>query len=104
MAKQKLPTNREAGLLACLVSGEKFGQDIRRQFERQQGQKLPVGSLYTTLDRMVDKGFLRSRYGEPLPDRGGLPRKYYRILAAGHRALSAYEAWAASLGGAIHAL
>ena len=103
MAKQKLPTNREAGLLACLVSGEKFGQDIRRQFEQNTGHKLPVGSLYTTLDRMVDKGFLGSRYGKPAPERGGLPRKYYRILAAGHRALNAYEVWAASLGGAIRA-
>ena len=62
---------------------------------------MPLGSLYVTLDRMVDKGFLRSRVGESVAARGGNRRKYYRIQASGYAALSQFQVVATSILGGL---
>lgn len=46
-----------------------------------------IGSLYSTLDRLERRGFMTSWFGEPDPERGGKPRRYFRIEASGARAL-----------------
>ena len=50
-------------------------------------RKLSDGSIYITLDRLEDKGYLSSKLGSPTAQRGGRPKRYYRIRAAGERAL-----------------
>lgn len=90
-------TTREALLLAILHDGEKYGRAIRDECESRGGHKLPLGSLYTTLARMEEKGFVRSRTGESSVGRGGNRRTYYRIMALGEKALAAYIDRTASL-------
>jgi DNA-binding PadR family transcriptional regulator len=52
--------------------------------------KLKRGTVYVTLGRMEDKGFISSRL-EAAPDgEGGLPRRIYQPTALGRRALRAY--------------
>jgi len=43
--------------------------------------------MYVTLDRLERKGYLVSRYTLPLPERGGLPKKLYRMKPEGAAAL-----------------
>ncbi|NOT01907.1 MAG: helix-turn-helix transcriptional regulator [Phycisphaerales bacterium] len=86
-----LLNQREAELLAITINGERYGRDIRNQYEQRTDRKLPLGSLYVTLDRMEDKGYLTSRMGESAHNRGGYRRKYYKITGAGQRALNAYQ-------------
>ena len=45
------------------------------------------GALYVTLDRMEAKGLLSSRLGEPVPGRGGRPRRYLSVTESGITAL-----------------
>ena len=45
------------------------------------------GSMYVTLDRLERKGYLASRLTEPLPERGGQPRKYFRMKPEGAKVL-----------------
>lgn len=99
--EQQLPNHREAVLLSCLINGEKYGRELRTEYEERCGRAIPLGSLYTTLDRMEDKGFLKSRFGESVHERGGNRRKYYRITGHGAAALDAYELWAASVAGVL---
>ena len=47
------------------------------------------GALYTTLDRLEQKGLLRSRLGDPLPERGGRARRYYTVSPRGLASLRA---------------
>jgi len=88
---QKLPSHLEAVLLAVLINGEKYGRQLRDAYEKRTGRALPLGSLYTTLDRMERKGFVKSRHGDPVPGRRGNRRKYFEIKGAGQRALDAYD-------------
>lgn len=102
--KEKMPNDREAVMLTILLNGERFGRDIRNEFEASTNRAMPLGSLYVILDRMKKRGFLTSRVGETTPGRRGNRRTYYEISAAGSRALDAYGAWRAAVGGALESV
>lgn len=97
MTKVTRPNHREAEMLAVLMNGELYGRQVRDRYEERTGQKMPLGSLYVTLDRMEEKGFVRSRDGDPDPERGGNRRKFFRLTASGTRALNDLQQWAATL-------
>src|SRR6476619_4294910 len=75
-------------LLAVLRLGdEAYAAPILEQIGRQTGRTIARGALYTALDRLETKGCLRSRLGEPLPERGGRARRYFTVTASAVRAL-----------------
>jgi DNA-binding PadR family transcriptional regulator len=77
-------------LLAVLRLGEDaYGVPIRVEIERRTGRALTVGALYRTLDRLEDKGYVTSSFGDPTPERGGRSRRYFRIRPLGIRTLRA---------------
>jgi DNA-binding PadR family transcriptional regulator len=75
-------------LLAILQRGEDaYGASIERELEARTRRRVSLGAIYTTLLRLEEKGLVSARVGEPLPERGGRRRKYYRVLPAGLRHL-----------------
>lgn len=88
-------------LLAVLRLGsDAYGATIRREIERRTGRELSISAVYTTLQRLEKKGLVRTRMGDPLPERGGRRRKYVELLPAGARALKvAYDAFAGMTAG-----
>ena len=76
-------------LLALVRLGpEAYGATIRREIETRTGRELSISAVYITLDRLEAKGFVRSRIGEPTPERGGRRRRHVAILPAGRRAIA----------------
>ncbi|MGH7575791.1 MAG: PadR family transcriptional regulator [Longimicrobiales bacterium] len=88
-------------LLAVLRLGsDAYGATIRREIERRTGRELSISAVYTTLQRLEKKGLVRTRMGDPLPERGGRRRKYVELLPAGARALKvAYDVFAGMTAG-----
>lgn len=86
-----MPNNREAVILSILINGERFGREIREDYARRAGETMPLGSLYVTLDRMVEKGFLRSRQGDSMPERRGNRRRFFKLTASGIAALNQFQ-------------
>jgi PadR family transcriptional regulator len=80
----------EAMVLLALarLGPDAYGATIRREIEARTGRQLAISAVYITLDRLERKGFVRSRVGEPTPQRGGRRRKHYAVLSAGTRALA----------------
>jgi DNA-binding PadR family transcriptional regulator len=75
-------------LLAILQRGEDaYGASIERELESRARRRVSLGAIYTTLLRLEEKGLVSARVGDPLPERGGRRRKYYRVLPAGLRHL-----------------
>jgi len=75
-------------LLGVLQLGEDaYGVPIRHEIEKRTGRALTVGSLYQTLDRLEAKGYLRSWFSDPTPERGGRSKRYFKAQPAGLRAL-----------------
>jgi DNA-binding PadR family transcriptional regulator len=75
-------------LLALVRLGdEAYGVTIAQAIEERSGRDVAVGSVYITLARLEGKGFVSSRLGEPTAARGGRAKTYFRITAAGLRAV-----------------
>ncbi len=75
-------------LLAILQAGDDaYGATIQREIESRVHRPTSLGAVYTTLQRLEEKGLVSSRVGDPLPERGGRRRKYYTVLQAGVRHL-----------------
>jgi DNA-binding PadR family transcriptional regulator len=76
-------------LLALVRLGpDAYGATIRREIEARTGRDLAISAVYVTLDRLETKGLVKSRVGEPTPQRGGRRRKHFMLQPAGRRAIT----------------
>lgn len=76
-------------MLAVLRLGEDaYGWTVAQELEDVAGRSVSSGALYTTLSRLEQKGFLRSREGEGGEERGGRPRRYLSVTPSGAAALA----------------
>ena len=86
-------------LLAVMRLGdEAYGMTIRRELAERTGRDVASGAIYTALARLETRGYVRSRLGEPTPERGGRAKRFYRVLAAGEKAVERAEAAFIALG------
>ena len=69
------------------LEADAYGATIRRDIEARTRRRLSISAVYTTLDRLEQKGLIRSWTGEPTPERGGRRRRHVALLPAGKRAL-----------------
>jgi DNA-binding PadR family transcriptional regulator len=87
------------------LEDDAYGATIRREIEARTKRRLSISSVYTTLDRLEQKGLVRSWIGEPTPERGGRRRKFFALQPAGARALrAAYRAYTGMAAGLEHRL
>lgn len=102
MPASTLGTLELAALLAVTRLGDDaYGLAVRRDLTERTGRDYSVGAVYTTLQRLEDKGFLTSRVGDPLPVRGGRSRRHFTLTGAGERALREAKRHTASIWGGV---
>ncbi len=70
-------------LVILRLGDDAFGPEIGRELEERAGRRVSRGALYTTLDRLDDKGLIRWRTVPGTEARDGLPRRLYSVTAAG---------------------
>jgi PadR family transcriptional regulator len=76
-------------LLAIVRLGERaYGVTIRQELLERANKDIAIGAIYTSLDRLEQKGFVESWVGDPTPERGGRAKRFFRVTAAG---LSAFN-------------
>ena|ERR1700682_2508888 len=76
-------------VLAVLRLGdEAYGVTIRTEIAACTDREPAPGALYTTLDRLEQKGLVESRFGDPTPQRGGRAKRYFKVSAKGIAALA----------------
>src|SRR5262249_19616112 len=88
-------------LIAIVRLGDDaYGATIRRDIEARTERRLGISAVYTTLERLEQKGCVRSRIGEPTAERGGRRRKHFELLPLGARALKlAYSTFSGMTAG-----
>jgi PadR family transcriptional regulator PadR len=74
-------------LVVLRLGDEAYANPIGETLAAAAGRRVARGALYTALERLEQKGCLRSALGDPLPERGGRPRRYFTVTASGLRAL-----------------
>jgi PadR family transcriptional regulator PadR len=75
-------------LFAVAQIDDAYGATIRQEIERRTGRCVSAGAVYTTLDRLEQRGLLTSRWGEPTPERGGKRKRHFTLRPAGREALA----------------
>ena len=70
------------------LDDDAYGVTIRNEIERCTGREPAPGALYTTLDRLEEKGLVRSRMADPTPERGGRSKRYFTVSAKGVKAVT----------------
>ena len=68
---------------AARLGEDAYGAAIRREVEEATGKRCSIGALYTTLDRMESKGFVKTWMGDATPERGGRAKRMVRVTTKG---------------------
>jgi DNA-binding PadR family transcriptional regulator len=88
MKMNEISKAEEMVLLAIWRLGDDaYGVSIRRQVRKDTGKDYTYGTLYGLLRQMDHKGYIKKIKGEPLPQKGGRGKSYFRITPAGIKAL-----------------
>ena len=84
-----IPTlsSKETLILELLLEhGELYGLELVAASRR----RLKRGTVYVTLGRMADKGYVESRLEDAPAESGGLPRRLYKPTTLGRHLLDAW--------------
>ena len=74
-------------LAAMRLEDEAYGVTLMQELESRVGRAVSRGSVYVTLDRLEDKGWIASELSASRPERGGRPRRIIRVTREGVAAL-----------------
>ena len=64
---------------AVRLEDNAYGAAIRHEIETTTKRRCSIGALYTTLDRLENKGLIKTAMGDPTPQRGGRPKRMVRV-------------------------
>jgi PadR family transcriptional regulator, regulatory protein PadR len=75
-------------LLAALRLGsEAYGVRLMEELQDRAGRRVSRGSVYITLDRLEEKGWIASSISDERSERGGRPRRVVLVTAEGREQL-----------------
>jgi DNA-binding PadR family transcriptional regulator len=78
---------------AVRLGDDAYGAAIRHEVEEATKRRCSIGALYTTLDRLQNKGLVETWMGEATPRRGGRAKRMVRVTKKGaQEACSFYRA------------
>jgi PadR family transcriptional regulator PadR len=80
-------------LMAVLrLDADAYAAPIRELIEREAGAELSRGTVYVTLERLEQKGYVASWFSDPIAIRGGKAKRLFQLKPAGLTALKAARA------------
>lgn len=76
-------------VLAVLrLADQAYGVTVRQEIESRARREVSIGAVYATLDRLEAKGYVKSHFGEPTPERGGRSKRFFEVTAKGLSAVN----------------
>jgi len=76
-------------ILAAIFNEDLTALDIIAKIEKTAERKISLGGIYATLERLERAGLIEGEYREAEAEPGKKrPRRFYKILASGSRALN----------------
>jgi DNA-binding PadR family transcriptional regulator len=79
-------------LAVARLGARAYGAAIRDELRVVGGRKVTVPTIYVTLVRLEEQGFVASDEAPAEGSRGGRPRRVFRLTAKGWKALDAARA------------
>ena len=72
--------------IAALIN-EAYSVGICDELEKRTGRSVKLGVVHAVLNRLEEKGYVKSALGEATNVRGGKRKRFYTITSAGKAAL-----------------
>ena len=76
-------------LTIAILNNDAYSVAIKDEIESRLSRTVSMGALHTALNRLEEKGYLKSRAGEATEDRAGRPKHYFEITAMGKKSNTA---------------
>lgn len=92
-----MPPSPVQYLILNLIVTERSGREIARKYKRDTGRTISYGTLYTTLKRMKESGWVTVREDSGEFEDGRV--RHYRISSGGIRAMESGREFYRSLAG-----
>jgi PadR family transcriptional regulator, regulatory protein PadR len=78
----------ELVLLTIASLGEEaYGVSVKEDIEGRADRNISIGALHSTITRLEEKGFIKSRLGDPTQERGGRAKRFFELTHDGKVAL-----------------
>jgi PadR family transcriptional regulator PadR len=74
-------------LTVAVMEGGAYGVAITHEISEQTGRAVRLNQVHAALERLEDKGMLKSEMGEPTAERGGRRKRLFTVTAFGRRTL-----------------
>lgn len=74
-------------LTVAALLNDAYSVAICDELSQQAGREVKLGVLHSVLNRLEEKGLVKSELGEPTKMRGGKRKRYYHVTNAGKAAL-----------------
>lgn len=88
MRRSDMGEFEEVVLLAVAVlAPQAYSVAIAEELEQETGSTITTGAVHAALQRLENKGFVRSHMGEATPQRGGRRKRLFTVTLAGSRML-----------------
>lgn len=72
--------------IASLDSGA-YGVSVKEDIEKRASRTISIGALHSTITRLEEKGFIKSRFGDASQERGGRRKRMFELTYEGKLAL-----------------
>ena len=65
------------------LGNDAYGMTVRRELEERTGRAVSLGAVYATLDRLENKGYIKSTKGKAGAERQGRAKRFFRVKPSG---------------------
>ncbi|SKC65952.1 PadR family transcriptional regulator [Ohtaekwangia koreensis] len=72
--------------IAALIN-DAYSVAVCDELEKSTGRAVKLGVVHAVLNRLEEKGFVKSKLGEATSTRGGKRKRYYTVTSGGKAAL-----------------
>jgi DNA-binding PadR family transcriptional regulator len=81
VARERFGELEEQVVLGLLrLGGESYAVPVAAELTDVTGRDVSPATVYMVMHRLASQGLLTSRVGSPDPERGGRPRRFYRVV------------------------
>lgn len=75
-------------LTIAILINEAYSVGICDELEKRTGRSVKLGVVHSVLNRLEEKGLVKSRLGEATNIRGGKRKRYYTVTNTGKAAIT----------------
>lgn len=81
------PLDQQVMLAVLRLHPDGYGLSIQKEIQTKTGKEHSIGAIYASLDRLLEKGFVKDRQGAPTAERGGRRKMHFTLTTPGQIAL-----------------